>query len=187
MSNSRFEWHLSVISAWALFVVRSTVQGKCESLEGGTTTRGSRFFMSASEWNGLLQFLWTHKNVSNHIGLSSSAFRDNQLEPKGMVFNLKFFIMNKNGKNEELQSRREFFKKAAKGALPILGAIVLAGTPTIAKAVSEAPMGCQYSCTAWCADNCSGKCQGSCTTACSRGCSNYCNGGCSTTCRGVSY
>ncbi|MGN1219279.1 MAG: Cys-Xaa-Xaa-Xaa repeat radical SAM target protein [Phocaeicola sp.] len=95
--------------------------------------------------------------------------------------------MNKNGKNEELQSRREFFKKAAKGALPILGAIVLAGTPTIAKAVSEAPMGCQYSCTAWCADNCSGKCQGSCTTACSRGCSNYCNGGCSTTCRGVSY
>lgn len=30
--------------AWALFVVRSTVQGKCESLEGGTTTRGSRFF-----------------------------------------------------------------------------------------------------------------------------------------------
>ena len=33
--------------------------------------------------------------------------------------------MKKNGKNEELQSRREFFKKAAKGALPIFGAIVL--------------------------------------------------------------
>lgn len=28
--------------------------------------------------------------------------------------------MKKNGKNEELQSRREFFKRAAKGALPIL-------------------------------------------------------------------
>lgn len=27
--------------------------------------------------------------------------------------------MKKNGKNEELQSRREFFKRAAKGALPI--------------------------------------------------------------------
>lgn len=26
--------------------------------------------------------------------------------------------MKKNGKNEELQSRREFFKRAAKGALP---------------------------------------------------------------------
>ena len=36
-----------IISAWALFVVRSTVQGKCESLEGGTTTKGSRFFMSS--------------------------------------------------------------------------------------------------------------------------------------------
>lgn len=34
--------------------------------------------------------------------------------------------MVKNEKNEELQSRREFFKKAAKGALPILGAVVLA-------------------------------------------------------------
>ncbi len=27
--------------------------------------------------------------------------------------------MKKNGKNEELQSRREFFKRAAKGALPM--------------------------------------------------------------------
>ena len=37
--------------------------------------------------------------------------------------------MEKNEKNEELQNRREFFKKAAKSALPILGAIVLAGSP----------------------------------------------------------
>lgn len=40
----------SDISAWALFVVRSTVQGKCESLEGGTTTKGSRFFVSNCYW-----------------------------------------------------------------------------------------------------------------------------------------
>ena len=59
ISNGRIEWHLSVISAWALFVVRLTVQGKCESLEGGTTTRGSRFFMPASEWD-CFQLLWTH-------------------------------------------------------------------------------------------------------------------------------
>ena len=45
--------------------------------------------------------------------------------------------MKKNVKNEELQSRRDFFKKAAKGALPILGAIVLAGSPGILKAASE--------------------------------------------------
>ena len=37
--------------------------------------------------------------------------------------------MKKNERNEELQSRREFFKKAAKGALPILGAMVLANAP----------------------------------------------------------
>ena len=40
----------------------------------------------------------------------------------------------KKNKNEELQSRREFFKKAAKGALPILGAIILASNPVLAKA-----------------------------------------------------
>lgn len=31
--------------------------------------------------------------------------------------------MKRSKKDEELQSRREFFKKAAKGTLPILGAI----------------------------------------------------------------
>lgn len=37
--------------------------------------------------------------------------------------------MKKNEKNEELQSRREFFKKAAKGALPILGLAIMATNP----------------------------------------------------------
>ena len=50
--------------------------------------------------------------------------------------------MKKNEKNEELQSRREFFKKAAKGALPILGAIVLANAPAVINAAEKAPMGC---------------------------------------------
>lgn len=90
-------------------------------------------------------------------------------------------------KNEELQSRREFFKKAAKGALPILGAVLLANVPVVSNAVQKIPMNCEYSCSALCADNCSGRCKGTCTSACSRGCSNYCNASCSTTCRGVSY
>ena len=47
--------------------------------------------------------------------------------------------MEKNEKNEELQNRREFFKKAAKSALPILGAIVLAGAPQILKATEKSP------------------------------------------------
>lgn len=40
--------------------------------------------------------------------------------------------------NNNIQSRREFFKKAAKGALPILGAIVLSNTPLLA---SQTEMG----------------------------------------------
>lgn len=39
--------------------------------------------------------------------------------------------MKKNGKNEELQSRREFFKRAAKGALPILAGAALLSSPIL--------------------------------------------------------
>ena len=72
--------------------------------------------------------------------------------------------MVKNEKNEELQSRREFFKKAAKGALPILGAVVLASAPGLANAAESAvEMGCST--------NCNVRCSG-CGTACFKGCSN---------------
>lgn len=43
----------------------------------------------------------------------------------------------KKQKNEELKSRREFFKEAAKKALPVLGAIALAGSPIIAQAAKK--------------------------------------------------
>jgi CXXX repeat radical SAM target protein len=78
--------------------------------------------------------------------------------------------MKKNVKNEELQSRREFFKKAAKGALPILGAIALANVPGVMSAASVNPLGCNYSC--------SGGCRGSCSSSCGFGCSGSCKGGC---------
>ena len=79
--------------------------------------------------------------------------------------------------NEELQNRREFFKKAAKGALPILGAIVLASTPTILSAKSSVPSaGCE-GCTGLCTGctgctSCSGWCEGGCKgcTGCSANC-----------------
>ena len=81
--------------------------------------------------------------------------------------------MKKNKNNEELQSRREFFKKAAKGALPILGAIVLAGTPNILNATEHAPNGCsRYGCGV-CTNSCSGACKGGCYTTCSGGCKFY--------------
>lgn len=77
-------------------------------------------------------------------------------------------------KQEELQSRRDFFKKAAKGVLPILSAVVLANTPQLLNA-SEAndPMGCtRYGCGV-CTGACSGSCKGSCETTCSGGCKYY--------------
>lgn len=82
--------------------------------------------------------------------------------------------MDKKNKNEELQSRREFFKKTAKGALPILGAVVLAGAPAIVKATEPSdPMGCpRYGCGV-CTNSCSGCCKGGCNTTCSGGCKFY--------------
>lgn len=81
--------------------------------------------------------------------------------------------MDKKERNEEIQSRREFFKNAAKGALPILGAVLLANAPVIAKAVED-PMGCNYGCTRVCSGSlCQGTCQGGCRFTCEHGCGNY--------------
>ncbi|MBQ6203832.1 MAG: Cys-Xaa-Xaa-Xaa repeat radical SAM target protein [Prevotella sp.] len=81
--------------------------------------------------------------------------------------------MHNNKKNEELQSRREFFKKAAKGALPILGAIVLAGAPGILNATEAQSTSCT-------------SCSTHCGTSCWRdGCSSTCSGGCKGGCRGT--
>ena len=82
-----------------------------------------------------------------------------------------------NKKNENLQSRREFFKKAAKGALPVLGAIVLANTPHLAKATEA--MGCTIdACTATCTGACKGTCRG-----CAHSCSGTCMSGCTSSSR----
>lgn len=40
----------------------------------------------------------------------------------------------KNKRNDEIQSRREFFKKAAIGVLPIVGSIFLMGAPSVVNA-----------------------------------------------------
>ena len=93
--------------------------------------------------------------------------------------------MKKNKNNEELQSRREFFKKAAKGALPILGAVMLASAPGIVKAAQRSPMGCQYGCQYTCSGSCAGRCLGcydGCTYACMKDCTNSCNGSCYNSC-----
>ncbi|MCH5310790.1 MAG: Cys-Xaa-Xaa-Xaa repeat radical SAM target protein [Prevotella sp.] len=88
--------------------------------------------------------------------------------------------MKKNKKNEELQSRREFFKKAAKGALPILGAIVLSSVPNVVNAMENAPNSgcrtCSGSCTTTCGGCCTKWCTGTCTVTCGGACTKWCTG-----------
>ena len=103
---------------------------------------------------------------------------------------------NKN-REEELQSRREFFKKAAKAALPILGAVVLSGAaPQILNAATP-PYNCDGTCNSTCYGACDGGCERSCKSTCSiscegrsagssgygcHGCDSYCFSNCSGTC-----
>ncbi len=82
--------------------------------------------------------------------------------------------------NEELQSRREFFKKAAKVALPVVAAVALASAPAIVNA-AEVNMGCE-SCLGNCSGGCKNTCSGSCSCGCT-GCRNSCVGSCSCTSR----
>lgn len=83
-----------------------------------------------------------------------------------------------NKKSEDLQSRREFFKSAAKAALPVIGAVVLSSLPLVKSkaATSCYGGGCMYDCDYSCQGGCAGACKGDCYTACARGCSNSCTG-----------
>ncbi|MDO5526379.1 MAG: Cys-Xaa-Xaa-Xaa repeat radical SAM target protein [Prevotella sp.] len=93
--------------------------------------------------------------------------------------------MEKKNCNEKLQSRREFFKKAAKGVLPILSVAVLAGAPAIVKA-NVIPSGCTHctdACTANCQKSCSGRCTGTCKATCQGSCVNRCTGTCKAACQ----
>ena len=87
--------------------------------------------------------------------------------------------------NKELQTRRDFFKKAATAALPVVGAIALSQVPLVSKAhESQAAMGCDYGCSGSCSGSCSGDCRGSCSIGCERACMGSCKGGCQQSCDG---
>ncbi|MBE6318378.1 MAG: Cys-Xaa-Xaa-Xaa repeat radical SAM target protein [Bacteroidales bacterium] len=83
----------------------------------------------------------------------------------------------KSNRNEELKSRRDFFKKAVKSALPILGAVVLASSPIVSKAATT--MGCDYTCKTSCANDCYGSCRYGCQSTCTGTCSGSCKTSCS--------
>lgn len=103
-------------------------------------------------------------------------------------------MANKNNK-EELQSRRDFFKKAAKAVLPIVGAVALSGLPlsSLAKDTDNPETYCDWGCTnsssgscgRSCSYGCDGSCAGSCDGSCKGACSRSCSYSCSSTCRGT--
>lgn len=84
---------------------------------------------------------------------------------------------NKNRK-DELQSRRDFFKKAAKMSLPVIGAIVFAKPFSISSIATTTSSSCDYTCEVSCADDCYGHCKYGCKTTCS----GTCDGSCKNTC-----
>lgn len=77
---------------------------------------------------------------------------------------MEFTTMKKRNSNEEILSRREFFKKAAKTALPIFGAIV-AGSILSSCEPFEGTVSCG-DCTATCEGGCWGDCWNACTDLC---------------------
>ena len=81
-------------------------------------------------------------------------------------------MSNKNS-NEELQSRREFFKKAAKAALPVVGPVVLANLP-ISKL--SAAIDRLDSCSSFCVISSKGDCSNFCEQICYQGCQNSYSG-----------
>lgn len=88
-------------------------------------------------------------------------------------------MSNKNS-SEELQSRREFFKKAAKVVLPVVGAVVLSSLPILKS--EAASTGCSYG---NCEGYCSGSCYGGCGNSCGGNCIGSCSGDCQMSCRGT--
>lgn len=92
--------------------------------------------------------------------------------------------MEEKNKREEIQSRREFFKKAAKAALPVVGAAILSSVPFIN--AEAAPSGCGFTCSGGCSGSCSSHCGFGCSGSCKGGCGG-CKGACKSSCTGSAW
>lgn len=90
--------------------------------------------------------------------------------------------MKKYKQKEELQTRREFFKSAAKKTLPIV-AIALVNVSETSRAVESTPMGCNSNCQVMCAVDCRTGCRGGCSDHCAKSCSESCYLGCKGGCK----
>ena len=85
-----------------------------------------------------------------------------------------------NSEEEELQSRRGFFKRVAKTVLPVIGGLILSQFPFRAFASGQSCANCWYSCSSGCS-SCTGSCQFGCRTSCSS-CTGSCQFGCKGSC-----
>ena len=90
--------------------------------------------------------------------------------------------MEKQNKKEEILSRREFFKNAAKKGLPIMAAIALVNIPITSQALGyKSEKGCE-DCWGKCDGSCYSTCKGTCEGSCLKGCKTSCYGTCDSTC-----
>ena len=91
--------------------------------------------------------------------------------------------MKEKNTNEEILSRRGFFKNAAKKVLPVIAIMGLNSIQTVF--AEDHPTCCTYG--GACSSSCSGGCEG-CSGSCKGGCTNKCTGcgsGCASTCSGT--
>ena len=100
--------------------------------------------------------------------------------------------MEKENNKEEIQSRREFFKKATRKTLPIVALIAAVKLPFFAKSATNHSTGCYYGCINSCY-SCIGTCLGTCTSciggcfSCIGTCVGTCTGTCMGSCMGWAY
>lgn len=97
--------------------------------------------------------------------------------------NKKRFVMKQKKTKEEFQSRREFFKKAAKAALPVVGAVLLSQVSAIPAFAATQCSGCSGACVSTCSGTCMGTCKGSCDASCQGTCDGSCKTGCGDRCK----
>ncbi len=77
---------------------------------------------------------------------------------------------------EDIQSRRQFFKKIGTKTLPFLGAVVLGPAISLTTLTSCGCDGCEAACMDNCEGGCVGSCQGSATSSPCSDCSSTCSG-----------
>lgn len=89
--------------------------------------------------------------------------------------------MDKEERNEEILSRREFFKKTAQNVLPFLGVMAFGSLLTSCEpfdygggsSSGGSSSGCGKSCSGSCEGDCAGDCDDGCWTACIAACVHY--------------